>query len=70
MDCITIILINVLYVSEITTNLISIGRSDLKEINSYLDYQNLRILKTKRKVGSSRIVYDLYAIMTDLYKVE
>ncbi len=69
-DRVPVILTNVLHVPGIITNLISVRRLDLKGIYWRSDDQTLRIVKTNREVGSSRIVGDLYAIMTDLHKVK
>lgn len=65
---ILVILINVLYILGIITNLISVWKLDLKDIYWCLNNQTLCIINTQKKVGISRVVRDLYLIVTDLQK--
>ena len=63
-----IVLSNVLDAPEIITNLISVRKMDLKGIYWRSDDQTLLVVKTNKEVGVSRIVGDLYVVVTDLQK--
>lgn len=57
-----------LHVPGIITNLFSVRKLNLKGIYGRSHDQTLRIMKTNREVGVSRIVGYLHAVMTDLHK--
>ncbi len=63
-----VILTNVLHVSGIITNLISVWKLDLKGIYWRSDDQTLCVIKTHKEVGVSRIIVDLYVIVTNLQR--
>lgn len=69
-DHVPVTLTNVLRVPGIITNLITVLKLDLRWIYWRSDDQTLRIAKTNREVGVSRIVGDLHAFMADLHKVQ
>lgn len=63
-----VVLTNMLHVPGIITNLISVQKLDLKGIYWRSDDQKLHVLKTHKEVGVSRVVGDLYIVITDLQK--